>query len=313
MRYINAFGLLLCLASCSDSRNKSISSDTELPELPALLASRFETLDDLKKVVQIEYSTEYSARDSSKSGCVTLTYELGGKVCRSVLSTGVSQNDIIKVRDGKVSDAISLMVKSPFAIANRVELNRIYKLSRRRPVLFGEGDVAFFDLALASVGNIYKESGAYLNSRDSSEKGYLNTFNHITAQAFITSIYSAEMADFVADVHERKNMPELIFGNFSNEQLLDTNNNPVDNYVDLINNELGQTLGKLLKTKYNISYETKWTPQLLTDYINDVQLYYGNSFGIGIRTIRLDDYLILRFVKKLDQVAAKITYMSTND
>ena len=158
---------------------------------------------------------------------------------------------------------------------------------------------------------IYFESdGTYLTERDSSEKGYLNTFNHITAQAFITSIYSKEMADFVADVHERKNMPELIYGNFTSDQLLNLDNNPVDNYVDLINNELGQTLGDLLRKKYNITYETEWTAELLVNYLNDIQLYYSRSFGIGMEPFRSQDEVVSKIIKKLIKVKGDVFHIA---
>lgn len=301
---------LTLLTACGNKTEseKGIGGVTELPDLPALLASRYGTLDEFKKVVNVHYDTKYTPDDSIRSGSVTLTYKLNGYECVSQLKSGISQNDIIKVRDGKPADAMHLLLNCPFAVANRVELNRIYKLARRRPVLFGEGDVAFFDLALASVDNIFESDRTYLTERDSSEKGYLNTFNHITAQAFITSIYSKEMADFVADVHERKNMPELIYGNFTSDQLLNLDNNPVDNYVDLINNELGQTLGDLLRKKYNITYETEWTAELLVNYLNDIQLYYSRSFGIGMEPFRSQDEVVSKIIKKLNKSNGRLSY-----
>lgn len=302
---------LLCLSGCGQVKENNNLIDEvsgEMPELPALLASRFTDLDALKKVVDIKYDTLGIQGDSVVKGRVTLIYQSDGHLCTGELTTGVSQNDIVKVRDGGKTDALKLLFNSPFAISNRVALNRIYKLSRRRPVLFGEGDVAFFDLALESVKHIYPTPGVYQNERDSSEKGYLNTFNHITAQALITSIFDQEMADFVADVHERENMPELIYGNFSEAQLRDPNNNPVDNYVDIVNNELGQQLGILLKSKYGLTYETVWTAELLASYLNDIQQYYSTSFSITIKPFRASDLVIIKFINKMCKSITRMSY-----
>ncbi len=56
------------------------------------------------------------------------------------------------------------------------------------------------------------------------------------------------MADYIADLHERHHLPELTtLGKFTSAQLNDFNNSPLDNYVDMINNEWGQELGKFQK------------------------------------------------------------------
>jgi hypothetical protein len=155
------------------------------------------------------------------------------------------------------------------------------------------------------VDHINTPDQAFVFPRDSSEKGYLNTFNHVTAQAFLTSLYSEELADFVADVHERKTMPELISGAFRPEQLTDPNTNAVDNYVDIVNNEWGQELGKVLRKKYGLHAGTHWTPELLREYLNDIQHYYSWGLKIGFEPFRAQDTVVVRFVEKLKYVREK--------
>ena len=92
---------------------------------------------------------------------------------------------------------------------NRKNLWVVENLGRRRPWDFGKGDVAFYDLAEAMVKNIRDEDRLTMTEKDLGEKGYLNTFNHLTAQAIMTSLFSERLADFVADVHERHNMPDF--------------------------------------------------------------------------------------------------------
>ncbi|HAV26180.1 MAG TPA: hypothetical protein DCX01_08380, partial [Bacteroidetes bacterium] len=75
----------------------------------------------------------------------------------------------------------------------------------------------------------------------------------MTAQVLITALFSKEVADYIADVHELMSMPELTTGRFSDKQLHDTLNYPVDNYVDMLNNEIGQEIGLRLKEKYNLT------------------------------------------------------------
>lgn len=272
----------------------------------ALLASRINSLEELKEIIEINYFNRFSEDSNGKEtrSMVRLKHCSNGVEVISELKAGISQNDIINARNGNMTDKLTLLYNSPFAIANRMDINKIYLLARVKPYLFGEGDVAFYGLAAASVRKINTSRLAYLHPRDSSEKGFINTFNHITAQAIITSCFSEDLADFVADVHELHNMPELTNGQFSNEQLHAPDDNPVDNYVDMINNEWGQELGKELKRRYNINSSTCWTAELLVNYLNEVQNYYSWAFQIGFEPFKKEDEEIIRFVEKINLVKA---------
>jgi len=270
----------------------------------ALLASRIPNLDSLKQIVQIKYykGTESNA-PNKENDRVIFSYCIQGKSIVGSLSKGVSQNDILKAKKGNVFEKLSILVNSPYAIAHRYDLKEIYTLARRRYDLFGVGDVAFYDLAKrASSSLIVDTAMAYATSKDAGEKGYLNTFNHITAQAMITSLYSEEVADFIADLHELDNMPELVHGVFTDSQLNDPNKNPVDNYVDLVNNEIGQEIGKKLAEKYRIDQNTVWDEKLLTNYLNDLQEYYGYAFRIAMKPFKKEDEIIQKFTAKLNLV-----------
>lgn len=268
------------------------------PSRGALLASRYQSLEELRSEVEIEYFQDMDGSDTIYA--VKLKHKKEG--VESVLKSGVSQGDILEAKNGDKFDQFNLLINSPYAISNRVYLNRIFILARFRNDLFGWQDVAFFNLAKAAVGKINTPEIAYKLARDSSEKGYLNSFNHITAQAIITSCFSEELADFIADSHELHTMPELISGKFTQEQLTDLNKNPIDNYVDMLNNEWGQEIGKKLKKKFKLDFQTSWTPQLLADYLNEIQSYYSWAFGIGLEPFRPEEELIKKFSSKLDRV-----------
>ncbi len=268
----------------------------------ALLLTRFTSLADFKTVVQVQYAedlTEESGETHSTPE-VRLTYHSAGREVISILKSGISQADFWAVRNGSIWDKAWLGLKCPFAFLHRIDLGRIENLGRRRPWLFGKGDVAFYDLAETMVNHIVEADRVHMPAADLSEKGYLNTFNHITAQAFMTSVFSDEVADFVADVHELYNMPDLVTGNFTEKELSDFENGPVDNYVDMINNEWGQDLGKELGKKYTLNRTTYWTPELLTSYLNDIQTYYSWAFQIGFEPFRPGDEIITRFAAKIN-------------
>lgn len=271
----------------------------------ALLGTRFNSFEELKSVIQIEYYNFMVPADSvaPESSAVRVRHCSSGKEVTSVLEKGISEGDFLialkALGEGEIGNAFSLLYRCPYASINRGDLKRIHTLSRRQPHLYGEGDPSFFDIALSSVANINTPEIAFRNPRDSTEKGYLNSFNHITAQAFATSCFSEEMADFVADVHERFRHPELITGKFSETSIADLAEGPVDNYVDLINNEWGQELGKRLKVKYGITQDTNWTPELLASYLNDLQSYYSWAFQIGFIPFRPEDEIVRRFSKKI--------------
>jgi hypothetical protein len=291
-------GVIIC--KCTYSQD----SITSYVGSRALLASRFQSTDELKSVIEIDYfkGNSPSVDADSNNTMVLLKHCSNGIQVTSDLESGISQKDISDVARGDFFDKAGLVFSSPYAVTNRMLIYKIFNLARRRPNLFGEGDVAFYDLALVSANNINTNELAYLHHRDSSEKGYINTFNHITAQALITSIFSEDMADFISDVHERNNMPELTTGRFTKEQLEHPDDNPVDNYVDMINNEWGQELGKKLRKKYAINPETIWTRDLLADYLNEIQSYYSRAFQIGFKPFSSDDEMIAKFTYKINKV-----------
>lgn len=325
MRTYHLFLLCLLVVSCGckQSQNPTNTTNKILSAVPdsikrlayderagkeALLLTRFKSLEEFKEVVTIQYATDQgdSAGSRHDRAEVKLEYSSGGVVITSVLKEGISQADFLKVKNGPLWGKMLLGLRCPYALMNKRELTSIEHLSRRRPWLFGKGDVAFYDLAEAMVNQINEEDFLDMSCEDISEKGYLNTFNHITAQAFMTSIYSERLADFIADVHELYNMPALINGNFTEKQLADFENGPVDNYLDMINNEWGQELGKVLGKKYRIDRHTLWTPQLLKDYLNDIQLYHSWAFQIGFRPFRTTDSVVIHFVAKMNTVLETI-------
>ena len=285
---LSSSGDCSCIPSVSDDTSSAATYKTVRG---ALLGTRFKSLEALKSVIQIEYG----------DSMVRVHHCSNGREVTAVLATGTSQGDLIKaMAHGTIWNRLRLLFRCPFAVMNRKDLQYVFYLSRWCPDLFGEGDLAFFDIAKSSVGNINTPELAFRNVRDSTEKGYLNSFNHMTSQAFITSCFSEEMADFIADAHERYRHPELITGKFSEAEIIDLEEGPVDNYVDLINNEWGQELGKQLKAKYSIGPETTWTPELLANYLNDLQHYYSWAFQIGFKPFRPEDEAVLRFSNKID-------------
>lgn len=270
----------------------------------ALLGTRFNSLDELRSVVQIEYFNDNAAGDSSlhKNAWVRIRHCSNGIEVTGILKAGISQTDINEAENADLRQQLAFVLRSPYTVAIRKDLEKVFLLSRLRPALFGEGDVAFFNIAQAMEANINTPELAFRYPRDSTEKGYLNTFNHMTAQAFITSCFSEELADFVADAHEKAYHPELIPGKFTTKQVNDLNEGPVDNYVDIINNEWGQELGKQLKEKYHITGKTIWSPELMTSYLNDVQQYYSWALQIGFKPFREEDEQVVKFSAKMNAI-----------
>ncbi len=274
----------------------------------ALLTTRFHSLEELKKVVHIEYFTQLSGSDpKDKKYQVRITHRSNGRKVTAMLQSGISEHDFREARDGDFWDRLSFGFKTPYSAINRNNLLRVNTLAKRNYVVFGEGDVAFFDFAETMFCNI---SGADIASKpidDLTEKGYINTFNHINGQALVTTLFSEKLADLIADAHELFYLPALITGNFTEEELNDVEDGPIDNYVDLVNNEWGQELGKELKEKYNISRETHWTPELLTHYMNDMLAYYSWALQIGFRPYSAEDDLIIRFSDKINRIMDNVS------
>lgn len=269
-----------------------------------LISTRFENLDHLKTVVSLRYENKLSVSDSVYT--VHLKFNDRGIQVHHSLSSGLKQGELLPIQHAEFSSKMKFARLHPYVVRHRKELEVAQLLSRRRADIFGSKDVAFYDLAEASFRRISTPELAFIRSRDSSEKGFINTFNHVTAQAILTSFFTEELADLIGDLHERQYMPELTTGLFKETVLEDTINNPVDNYVDIINNEIGQMLGKELKSKYQIRRETHVTPELLAAYLNDLHAYYMRALHIGLEPYRTIDPVVIKFSKKLNKLLQKL-------
>lgn len=269
----------------------------------ALLGTRIASFEEIKTIIQIEYENGSVTADSTapENNWVRVHHCSCGREVISVLEKGTTEGDLKKAQNAILS-RFRVLFGSPYAVTHRRDLEKIFVLSRYKADLFGFDDLAFFDIAKALVKNINTPDLAFKNTRDSTEKGYLNTFNHMTAQAIVTSCFSEEFADFVADMHERDRHPELITGRFTPAQMADLEEGPVDNYVDIINNEWGQEIGKQLKVKYGINRTTNWTPELLANYLNDMEAYYIWAFQIGFKPFRAEDKVVRLFANKINTV-----------
>jgi hypothetical protein len=269
----------------------------------ALLGTRIASFEEIKTIIQIEYENGSIMADSTApvNSCVRVHHCSYGREVVSVLEKGTTEGDLYKAVDA-FWPRFTVLFGCPYAVMNRRDLDKIFVLARFRPELFGVDDLAFLNIAQALVENINTPDLAFKNTRDSTEKGYLNTFNHFTAQAIVTSCFSEKLADFVADIHERDRHPELITGRFTQAQIADLEEGPVDNYVDIVNNEWGQEIGKQLKVKYGINRTTNWTPELLANYLNDIQAYYIWAFQIGFKPFRPEDKVVRIFANKMNAV-----------
>jgi len=274
----------------------------------ALLGTSLNSMAELQEVVRIEYFSQALSpiHDTLRSYEVRLTYLGNGVPMSSSLKSGVSQVDLIHAQQGGFWERLWLLTNSPFAVMRKSDIKRAFFLARRKGENFGEGDMAFFDFALSMMGNVRADDRALMSEQERSEKGHINTFNHLVGQAFLTTLFSERFAEFVAGAHELKNIPELPTGKFTAAQLADLENGPLDNYVDMINNEFGQELGKKLKEKYGIDRNTNWTPELLANYLNDIQRYYSWAFQIGFEPFRETDVEVVRFASKINRVMGAV-------
>lgn len=268
----------------------------------AMLSSRFNDLNHLKSVIKIKYAKDYTKMDSNTyhKSIVTLYYNSNNETIIRKMKSGVSQNDLLKLQNTNYLNKATFVLKNLSTIGQRKELEKVYILARRKIEVFGPGDVSFYDLALTSFLHINTPNLAYKNSRDTTEKGYINTFNHITAQALITYFFSENLADLIGDLHERNNMPEITSGRFTKNQLKDPINSPEDNYIDIINNEIGQKIGLMLKNKYKLNGNLKCSALLLTTLLNDIQSYYMWALEIGLEPFRPSDEIVNKFSNKIN-------------
>ncbi|NNE26463.1 MAG: hypothetical protein HKN09_06435 [Saprospiraceae bacterium] len=296
LSFILIFGLLLSHLSCDVTSHKKLSVKNKNGCTPgALLGTQYTSFDDLKKVLIIEYTKGIFPK-------VAVSHSCQGHSIRSVLHSGVTEKDFEKARDGGIQNKLMLALRSPYFVLRRDDIKRSYIMSRRMGKQFGEGDISFYDLALAFKNHIDPSAEQLYADKDFSEKGFTNTFNHIIAQVFITAIYTERLGDYIADAHERARIPELITGEFTEDQVADLGNGPLDNYVDLVNNEWGQEIGKQLDAKYKICRHTAWTDTLMSEFLNDIQSHCSWSFGIYIAPFHPEDKIVRKFAHKLNRI-----------
>jgi len=143
-----------------------------------LIGTRYDSFDALKEDITISYS---------KSGTqVQVIHSNNDKSVLSVLKKNISSDDLVAAQKGGFRKKAEVLFKSPLIVLFRKDIVRVRTLSRWTGWIFGEGDKCFYDLATAMTQNIIKEDIEIIKPRDFEEKGYLNSFNHLTAQAFLT-------------------------------------------------------------------------------------------------------------------------------
>ena len=265
-----------------------------------LLGTQFDSYEALLKEISIEHKTGLWPK-------AIVSYEKDGFKVTSILEEGVTEKDFERAKTSGLPSRIKLALRSPYFVMHREDIVRAYIMSRRMEKYFGEGDISFYDIAVAFKNHIVIDDEDQFTDRDFSEKGFINTFNHIIAQVFITAIYSEKLGDFIADSHERARIPELITGEFSEEQIKDLDNGPVDNYVDLINNEWGQEIGKILDDHYSIHRRTEWNEELLSSMLNDIQSFCSWSLGVYFKPFSPEDELVKKYVKKLNTIQVDLS------
>jgi len=138
-----------------------------------LVTTWFTSFKELKSVIQIEYIKQGKP-------FVRLTHNTGDREVISILKSGISEKDIEHARDGDFWDRVSLALNSPYIVLNIYDLQLAFTLGRRMSHIFGEGDVAFYDLAETMVQNIDEADIALMNSKDLSEKHQINRNTHWT-------------------------------------------------------------------------------------------------------------------------------------
>ena len=300
--YIILFVLLLnCDNSGDVPQDLGVGAEIYTTHKCALLSSSFNSFEAFKEQVDIEYS------GNKQKPSVRLTHRSHGKTVVSNMSAGYSDNEIRKAQHEGLWKKMKVAFNEPMLLYYGEDLRKIWSMVRKRQYIFGADDVAVYNFSERMVENIYEHDKATMTEKELSEKGYLNSFNHVNGQAIMTSLFSENFADYIADLHERGNMAELVTGDFTPEQIADLEMGPVDNYIDIINNEWGQELGKELAAKYGISRQTIWTPQLLADYLNDLQAYFSWAFQISFKPFHEEDHIVVKYAEKLNTIMSGVS------
>lgn len=274
----------------------------------ALLTTRFADFEQFKQRVNIRYDRAclWTLDGPKQREMVHLEYREGDELIQRTLTSGIGQGALLKLLDSDPWKKMHFLLENPLAVRERKVLEKFHMLSRRRADVYGSKDVAFYDLAETMVRHINTPQVAFQTFRDSLEKGYISTFNHLAAQAIITAFFSEELADLIGDLHERHTMPELTTGQFTEKQLTDTITGPMDNYVDVLNNEIGQRLGLKLKQRYQLHELTHCTPELLATLLNEIQAYCMWALEIGMDPFEARDAVVIKFARKMNVHLASI-------
>ena len=262
----------------------------------ALLTTDFESFEEFRHLVDLRYYKK------GKKEIVRLSYSHNGHMINGELTSGYADTEIQKAQHENALKKISVFFAEMNLLRYGGDAKKIYNMVRRRPHVFGADDVAVFNLAEKMMEHIYQDEKATLPAKTLSEKGLINTFNHILGQTFFTSIYSEGISDFIADVHERGNLKAMTNGAFTEEELDDIEFGAVDNYVDIVNNEIGQELGKSLRKKYQMHKDMIWNEALLCNYLNDVQAHFTWCLHLNFEPFKVGDPEIGIYVKKLNRL-----------
>lgn len=252
-----------------------------------LLATDYSSLEDLKKDINIEYN-----EDKSVDLELVSHPEINHK-----LTDGVGDKEIKDLKN-QASKA-SLLEKANIAFDHpqlawyRNDLQAIETMSYRKKNI---AELGLYNIADAFRNDI--ESGA--SAKELGDKGLVNTFNHTFGQSVITMLFGENVADLAGDIHER-DQPALRTGEFKNSGDI---TQAIDNYVDIMNNQIGQDLGADFKKKFAASLHFGFTPEASAELLNEGRDFFAKSFNLkfGKEKYTAEDDLAKRFCIVLNEV-----------
>ncbi len=269
----------------------------DLDGLEALVSSDYSTLEALKKSINIKYDKD----DVS----VTVSHTFNNASVTKILGQGIRERDLRQLQSGSFSEKVSAVFNNPSIIYHERVLKGSLILAYKKSNIT---DIGNYHVAQIMANNL---AGSASLSHQNSEKGLVNTFNHILGQAVLTIFYGASSADYVGDAHER-GQPSLMTGAITEAETMQA----IDNYVDLINNQWGQTLGNELRQKYGnivdvggLVFDGKFNENLVNTnlanvagFLNDVQNYVGNTFGYTGKAFSSTDEIVKQYTTILIQM-----------
>ena len=261
-----------------------------------LVATNYKSIKSLKKILYIKYYNDKS---------FSISYIVNGMIIEHRFSKGYADNELAIIRNSDLGTQAKSILSEPLLVIYKSALETMFICAYTK-----ENEAKTSMLAISfEIAKKLKIS----NFLKTDDRALPNTIRHILSGVVLSMFHGEDSVNFVMDIHERHKKIDngVIFdideceflrtGKFKNAE---EEKSAIDNYIDIINNQIGGKLGSKLRNKYQkiINNTNGWTLEESANFLNDFLYYLKQSLKYDYNEFKTTEEIVKKVAVLFTQV-----------